>query len=247
MILYFSGTGNSKYIAEKLAFMIKDEVIDLFHIIKGNGAATFTSERPYVLVCPTYGWRVPRFLSSFLKRAEFQGTGDFYAIMNCGSSIGSAEKYLRKDLRETALNFKGLQEIVMPENYIMLFNLDSDEKNAQVVKAAEQKIVYAARVISEGENFKRKKTSVIDDFLSGIGNDVFFEFIVKDKKFYYTDKCNRCGLCAKVCVFNNIEYSEGYPKWKGDCTHCAACIAKCPKGAIEYGGKTVGKKRYLLK
>ncbi|MDO5040577.1 MAG: EFR1 family ferrodoxin [Peptoniphilus sp.] len=247
MILYFSGTGNSKYIAKELAHRLKDEVTDLFHMIKEHKEMSFTSEKPYVLVCPTYGWRVPRFLSDFLKKAEFKGNRNFYVVMNCGSSIGSAEKYLREDLKDSKVVFKGLYEIVMPENYIMLFNLDSEEKNAQTIEAAEQGISYAAEVIACGESFNKKKTSIIDDFLSGIVNDVFFKFMVKDKKFYYTDKCNKCGLCAKVCILDNIEYVEGYPRWKGNCTHCAACISKCPRDAIEYGRKTVGKKRYLLK
>ncbi|CDZ74302.1 hypothetical protein ING2D1G_0102 [Peptoniphilus sp. ING2-D1G] len=247
MILYFSGTGNSKYIAKKLANIIKDEVVDLFSFIKENKEARFISEKPYVVVCPTYGWRMPRFLSDFLKTVKFAGSGNLYVIMNCGSSIGSAEKYLLRDLRETTLDFKGLYGIIMPENYIMLFNLDSDEKNAQILKEAEDKISYAAGVISEGKSFKENRSSVLDDFLSGFLNDVFFKFIVKDKKFYYTKECNKCGICAKVCVLNNIEYRDGYPKWRGNCTHCAACIANCPMKAIEYGSRTVGKKRYLLK
>lgn len=76
---------------------------------------------------------------------------------------------------------------------------------------------------------------------------MFFKFIVKDKKFYYTDKYIECGKCEKECVLNNISYIDGKPKWNGNCTHCMACLSKCPTGAIEYGKKTVGKERYLLK
>ncbi|MFQ7798375.1 MAG: 4Fe-4S binding protein [Coprobacillus cateniformis] len=29
------------------------------------------------------------------------------------------------------------------------------------------------------------------------------------------------------------------------CTHCMACISRCPKGAIEYGKKTKDRIRYV--
>lgn len=34
MILYFSGTGNSEYLAKSLASELEDEVVDLFSYIK---------------------------------------------------------------------------------------------------------------------------------------------------------------------------------------------------------------------
>lgn len=36
MILYFSGTGNSKYIAKKIQFTLGDEIVDLNAKIKSN-------------------------------------------------------------------------------------------------------------------------------------------------------------------------------------------------------------------
>ena len=36
MIIYFSGTGNSEYIAKRLGELIEDEVINLFDYIKNN-------------------------------------------------------------------------------------------------------------------------------------------------------------------------------------------------------------------
>ena len=44
------------------------------------------------------------------------------------------------------------------------------------------------------------------------------------------------------CPLNNITMVEGKT-----CIHCSACINRCPKLAIEYGKKTIGKNRYVAK
>lgn len=53
MILYFSGTGNSEYLAKKLGKVLDDEVVDLFSYIKEVKTQNFSSGRPFVLVSPT--------------------------------------------------------------------------------------------------------------------------------------------------------------------------------------------------
>lgn len=143
MILFFSGTGNSKFLAQKLGHILEDKVVDLFSYIKESKKGNFHSEKPFVLVCPTYGWRVPRFLSAYIKKANFSGNKNFYLLMNFGSSAGNSQKYIKKDLEYLGLNYKGLYGIQMPENYLMLFDLDSDQINRHIIKKAEDDIKRA--------------------------------------------------------------------------------------------------------
>lgn len=59
MILYFSGTGNSEYVARRLAHATGDEIRNLFPAIRSGKSAPLCSEKPWVLVVPTYAWRIP--------------------------------------------------------------------------------------------------------------------------------------------------------------------------------------------
>nr|WP_072537590.1 EFR1 family ferrodoxin [Anaerococcus mediterraneensis] len=247
MILYFSATGNSEYLAKSLANELGDEIVDLFSYIKEGRSGFFVSDCPFVFVCPTYSWRVPLFLSKYLLTCGFKGSRDFYVVMDYGDSFGNAYAYIKKDINKLGLNFKGLYGVKMPENYIMLFDLDSPETNKKIIADAKIDISNIAKYIRNKEEFKKRKVGIVGKFQSGVINPIFFSFITKDKKFYATDKCISCGLCDKVCVLNNISYEDGRPIWKGTCTHCSACISKCPVGAIEYGKKTQGKDRYLIK
>ena len=52
MILYFSGTGNSEYVAKRIGREIQDEVLNLFEKIRSGDDSEIKSERPWVLVVP---------------------------------------------------------------------------------------------------------------------------------------------------------------------------------------------------
>jgi ferredoxin len=53
-----------------------------------------------------------------------------------------------------------------------------------------------------------------------------------DRSFLYDEKCNGCGICARVCPADNIKLAGGRPEWQHHCENCNACYVWCPKGAI---------------
>ena len=59
------------------------------------------------------------------------------------------------------------------------------------------------------------------------------------------DTCIGCGKCEKACPLNNIKLVDHRPVWGKRCTHCMACICRCPKEAIEYGKHSEGLPRYV--
>ena len=118
-----------------------------------------------------------------------------------------------------------------------------DEAKAIVEKAVPVIDGYA-ELIAEGKPLEPKKISLADKLKSGIVNDAFYAMFVKADKFYATDKCISCGLCAVSCLTHNIELKNGKPIWSNRCVHCMKCICDCPEAAIEYGKASIGKPRY---
>ena len=78
MILYFSGTGNSEYVAKKIGKEIKDETLNLFKKIRERDFSEVHSNRPWVIVAPTYAWRIPRILQEWLAKTKLNGSKDIY-------------------------------------------------------------------------------------------------------------------------------------------------------------------------
>ncbi|WBW50080.1 EFR1 family ferrodoxin [Peptoniphilus equinus] len=245
MILYFSGTGNSALLAKRLSDTLNDSCEDLFPYIRKGEYPAFESDTPYVLVLPTYSWRIPRFISEFLKQSTFYGNKDVYVVLNCGTDTGAAWDYAQEELTSRGLTFKGLYTVVMPENYLALFSVPNDEESRRIIEKGLAAIDDFAELVKGHKPVAKGHITALDRIKSGPVNRLFYQFIVKDKKFYATDACIHCGLCQKVCVLKNIECKEDdKPTWLGHCTHCMACLSKCPVAAIEYGTKTVGKARY---
>ena len=74
MILYYTGTGNSRYAAELLGHQLNDTVRDCTPFMQGGTTPRFHSVTPWVFVCPTYAWQIPHIFADFLTRCHFSGS-----------------------------------------------------------------------------------------------------------------------------------------------------------------------------
>ena len=145
------------------------------------------------------------------------------------------------------MNYCGCAEITMPENYIALFSTPTEEEALQIIEQAECVIERTALCIKNKEKLSQSEISFKDKMNSGIINNLFYPVFVHAKKFYATDDCISCGKCVNVCPLNNVRIENGKPVWGKHCTHCMACICRCPKEAIEYGKHSQGLPRYVCK
>ncbi len=245
MILYFSGTGNSEYVAKRIGKAIGDEVVNLFDKIKESDFTEMRSERDWVIVVPTYAWRIPRTVQNWIEKTPFAGSGKMYFAMTCGGNIGNADKYLSKLCKAKDVEYMGCAQIVMPENYVAMFYTPEQAEALQIIDDAESGIDAAAEFIKDEKPLPRHIPTLTDRVESAFVNGVFYKTCVHAKAFYATDKCISCGLCEKVCPLSNVSLKNGKPAWGDDCTHCMACICRCPKEAIEYGKHSVGLPRYV--
>lgn len=247
MVLYFSGTGNSRYVAQRIADSLGTALLNMNVLIKSGDSSPVMTNENLVIVTPTYAWRIPRPVESWLHQTEFPGARQVWFVMTCGSKIGNAAKYNHALCQEKQLVYMGTAQIIMPENYLAMFNTPQEEEARQIVAKAEPDIDRAAASIAAAQAFQTPRSSVHDRFMSGPVNPIFYSLFVKAKAFTTDDRCTSCGQCAKVCPTNNITLKDGRPVWDSNCTHCMACICRCPAEAIEYGRKSVGKPRYQFR
>lgn len=244
MILYFSGTGNSKYAAERIAKELGDTCLSMNDRIKSGDTSPVETGEGLVIVTPTYAWRIPRIVRQWLLETKLAGARQVWFIMTCGSEIGNAHKYNLALCQEKGLVCMGTAQIVMPENYIAMFNAPQPEEARQIVARAEPALERAITAIRENRSFAPPRSSFHDRFMSGAINPIFYPCFVKSKPFTVSDACIGCGQCAKRCPTNCVTLQNGKPVWGIGCTHCMSCICYCPTEAIEYGKKSAGKPRY---
>lgn len=254
MILYFTGTGNSEYVAKKIGDYLTDEVLNIFDKIRMFDYSEIHSEKPWVIVVPTYAWQIPRIVRDWISAAKLTGNKKVYFVMTCGDGIGNAGAYNKKLCDKKDLQYMGTAKIVMPENYIALFDAPDKKEVIKIVKKAQVVIRITAQIIEAEVYNEIYKPSILDKILSGVINQGFYRFYISAEKFYAKDNCISCGKCEKVCPYGNIKLKSidikngksnvKKPVWGNTCTHCMACICHCPQEAIEYGKTSVGKVRY---
>ena len=156
------------------------------------------------------------------------------------------------DIFEKALEENGLVldsgfSVVMPDNCITLFEVDSEEEISEKFEKAEKTLDHILRAINLGwSDFFRVKRGKMSGVLSTVVNPFFSMGALKTKSFYVTDDCIGCGLCEKICTSGCIEMTAGKPVWTEDsCNMCVACLNRCPAKAIQYGKKTEKRGRYV--
>ena len=244
MIVFFTGTGNSRYLALALKDALADDCVDARDGMKRGEPGQFQSEKPYVFVFPTYAWRMPHVFEDYLRSCTFGGCRRAYFVMVCGADTGNAGACCARLCAEKGLEYCGLLPVVMPDNYVVMYDVTPEDQAEGILRAGEEKTLAAAEKIRAGLPFDAMRVTAVDKAKSSAMNLAFFK-TVSAKKFRVTDKCVSCGLCEQVCPLNNITLRDGKPVWGSNCTHCVACISRCPKGAIEYGKGTERRRRYV--
>ena len=241
MIFCFSGTGNSRYIARRIGERTGDRVAELPVTDTGPCAC---GDDALVFVTPTYAWRLPRVAEAWIRGANLAGKRAWF-VMSCGTDVGAAGKYLERMCRETSIVYMGLMPIVMPENYIVMFKAPEQAEAQKIISRAIRDMDHAAERICAGAPFDGRKANIMDRIKSGPVNRAFYPLYVHARGFRAGDTCVGCGVCETACPLHNVRMENGRPKWGGSCTQCMACLCRCPKGAIECGRGTRGKRRYV--
>ena len=73
MVIYFSGTGNSKYITDRIAGGLQEKLLSMNERIKSGNTGSVKTGENLIVVVPTYAWRIPRVVSDWIGQTEFVG------------------------------------------------------------------------------------------------------------------------------------------------------------------------------
>lgn len=247
MIFYFTGTGNSLYAANAIAEAQGDRVASIAKLMdEKKGVYRYELEENELLgfVFPVFSWGPPRMVLDFIGRLDVIGTPYVFSLCTCSDEEGNTSKIIRKALSGKKLTLDGAFSLRMPNNYIIGFDVDSKELEAEKLKAAALMLSEINKIVSQRRKninltipgrFPALKTALI--------NPVFNRFALQTKSFTADDKCTGCGICKKICPVHTIKV-DGRPVWGKACTQCLGCINRCPVHAIQYGKGTARKGRY---
>lgn len=250
MIFYFSGTGNSYYVARQTAEKLGERLVSISTEMSGGKQEyryELRSDEVIGFIFPVYAWAPPKIVIEFIERLKLSVTGNQYVLAAavCGDEAGNAIRLLEKSLCKAGIGLDSAFSVIMPNNYIVVFDVDSKETERKKLEAAEKMI---DRIIEAADARKKGVYEVHKGHLPGVKTallgSLFNRFAISTKSFYVDEKCTGCGICEKVCCCGSISV-DGKPKWGSACTQCLACLHYCPAKAIQFGKGTKNKGRYV--
>ena len=126
MILFFSATGNCKYVAARLAQAADQEMLSIVDCIRENRYAF--QDQTIGVISPTYDWGLPSIVKKLLEKASFQ-TDYLYFIATYGTTPGAAGYMASKAIRGCKIN--AYYAVRMPDTWTPIFDLSTPKKIAK--------------------------------------------------------------------------------------------------------------------
>jgi len=245
-IFYFSGTGNSLFIAKELAKRLDARITALASVAGRNDVAP---EADAVgIVFPVYYGDLPAIVGRFA--GKLTGLAGKYVFSVCcfGGAQGRSSRSLGRILAQRGGELCASYGVRMPQNAfhkpwedhgklfricekrldLMAENTRSGVRGSFCASVAAE--LAAAPIYALAKPFLRRK------YIELTGAPAHTEtgrlIALAGKSFTVEGSCSGCGICAAVCPTGNIEIKDGLPVWKDGCENCLACYNWCPNKAV---------------
>jgi ferredoxin len=246
-IYYFSGTGNSLYVARELQKRIPDSIIIPMvrllnkKVIQAQGEAVG-------FVFPVHALTIPIAVKKFIKKTDLKSSGYLFAIATRDGSIfrgfEKIEQLLKK--KNKHLNSHFILNMCNNESRHKGYKIPSESDILSLEKVVQEKLEAIQNIIINKMTSREIDANYSDGFpyhpilnyllekLVLLGMTVA-EYIGGVNYFYTDTRCNGCGICEKVCLSKKIKITNHKPIWQKDvlCYMCFACLNYCPEKSVQ--------------
>jgi len=260
LLLYFSGTGNTDYVAHYLARRLAHLPLEIeLRSIEWQPAEAVTDFDLLAVGFPVYAAESPTFFQEYLHRLpEGEGRGAF-VFCTKGAWAGSAVQRNLQRLAASGYLSLGGGSVLMPgTDGLSMIGKESWmarkalEKDYDHLKDADHLVEQWAGVLAELSNRRDIEAAVHSlpsrarmSFLDRVWAALYRASENWARSRLHADQqCEGCGLCARLCPVTNVEMRDGHPEFGDHCVLCLRCLHACPQEAIQIGRLTSGKFRW---
>lgn len=244
ILFYFSGTGNTKWVADRFKEEFGLNNIDLKLInIESLEEINMKGYDFLIIGSSVYGKMQPKIVDNFLNRLPITKKSIRAIVYSTqGASSSAAISVIAKVLEKKGFRVTIQSSMKMPNNfYFASGKKHSINEQKEMLKNAEIKVKNLTSCFLENRELK-EKVLFPRIFLAKISARTFRKVLPKlSRSISATEECTKCGLCLRNCPKNNITFENGHAIFHSKCMLCLRCIHICPKNAIRYKGKKISQ------
>jgi len=235
LALYFSGTGNTKYIAQLFGEKLGARCLSTEAQV--DFPAELATHDTIAFCYPIYGSRVPLIMREFVGRhvEALRGKKLIVLVTQVAFSGDGARAFLDL-LPPDHMEVLYAEHFPMPNNVCNLWPLyrrQSSRRIATYIRHAEETLGLVCADIQAGHVKKRgfSKLSWALGKLQGPAWQGRAEALM-GRNLRIHDACTVCGLCVRLCPMQNLAERDGKIVHNHSCTVCYRCVNSCPARAI---------------
>lgn len=256
-IFYFSGTGNTWWVAREIAKELMQDTYGFDCPIYSIESKTLMNVKNLVRLLrdkgtigigyPIYSSDIPpimrEFLELFPSMDNFPTSEKKMFIFNTQLIFsGDGAIVPKKILEKKGYKVRWTTHFNMPNNItIPMSPFPYTRTETQIQKKLDQTLKRIRKLVYNINNEKstymgKNPLARFAGWLQRVGYK--YEFPALAKKFgLVPERCTKCGICAKNCPVNNIQMGDNGPKFDDKCILCVRCYNFCPTAAIKFGKK----------
>ncbi len=237
-IYYFSGTGNSLYVARELQKRIPEAT--LIPMVSLLNRDLINSDADSVgFIFPIHLAMAPAPVIEFVKKMDLKSAEYIFTIVTRAGSQHRAFIDLENILKKKGKTLDSYFSLNLPSNDPKFEGWKpTPEKEIRKLESnVQNKLDSIQEIILNKEKSHEEDAEFITPMPAFLILSKILPLLNRfyNVEFYADSNCVGCGTCEKVCLSGKVKMIDGKPVWQKEvqCFFCHACLNYCPQHAVQ--------------
>ena len=258
LFLYFSGTGNTDYVARYLARSLDLAEVEL-RSIEWQPPEELTGFDLLAFGFPVYAADSPGFVQTYMEQLPpGEGRGAFVFCTKGAYAASAVKLNLQRLARGGYVPLCG-GDVIMPgtdglsmiakDSWMARKALQKDYDQLQDANRLVEQMRSVLSALADGRSPEAIRMPLPPEPKMGTSDRLWAALYRMTEnwaraRLHADQRCEGCGLCARICPVDNVTVRDGRAQFEDRCVLCLRCLHACPQEAIQIGKLTSDKFRW---